>query len=789
MNSIVVNCEYTKFKECDDKWRNLFVIPYKKILICETLSHTDDTITQNRDAVAEVKTSTDYDPNANIEDSEDHFIKGLKLKFVVRKFGQNNKKTSNIDSLLHPKNWVWRLSDPLDLYFVDEAPINSRDNLFRPTIYLLVKCLIKLSKIIDVEIFGDMARELICNFNQDLELNGHLSQTLNYLRALSSPTQDPLKYLTIMNPIGGKGEARKIFDTLLCPIFRDVKIATDVHLTQHSGHAFNLLRYEMTNKNLNSYQGIIVVGGDGTLNEIISALIDRHNEDMGIDITDSNVVLSSPPFKIGIIPTGSTNATAFSLYGCSDPITAALHIAIGQILHFDVGMVHHTSLSKFSSSIPAKLNNADRPFEESCFTNNRRSYFLSLLAYGFLGDILAVFQSNSEQANENKTDIINGIMNVNNQKNRTSPKNNSSSLEGQNKISEGIASGIDTLPENKIKISRKLNALIKPAFSFLTKGPGRYNLAAAKIILCSNLAYPCTLIFKGVTGPVHITGHPNPLTPGHLSAKIKTAYKDTFMSHRGEDLCVTPCNICNAGNKLDSFTRIESEAEHDQIYYDLIVKSGLYDSVIIMPISGRCFRTRLGVSPLAHMSNGLADLILVKPSHANSRCRSRIDFLKYLLRVVKHHKNPFDLPYVEVYRINNLILFPALIENSVDICDVTHLLESVNDSRFEENVTRQCHPNIYDNFSFNSNKYAFKKTEPDLKATISEAITNKKSIPKDLSRVIKLIQSRIKVSDDKSTPTSSWNCDGELIQCPSLAYKVHRKLLKFYSCGPERLDI
>jgi ceramide kinase len=70
-------------------------------------------------------------------------------------------------------------------------------------------------------------------------------------------------------------------------------------------------------------------------------------------------------------------------------------------------------------------------------------------------------------------------------------------------------------------------------------------------------------------------------------------------------------------------------------------------------MSCRCGMTKNGISPKAHLGDGCTDLILV------SQC-SRLDYLKYLLRTALSTKSPFDLDFVDVYRVREFEFNPIV---------------------------------------------------------------------------------------------------------------------------------
>jgi ceramide kinase len=46
-----------------------------------------------------------------------------------------------------------------------------------------------------------------------------------------------------------------------------------------------------------------------------------------------------PKIRLGLIPGGSSNAVALSLYGTTDIVTAALHVLLGDRRNIDVSSV------------------------------------------------------------------------------------------------------------------------------------------------------------------------------------------------------------------------------------------------------------------------------------------------------------------------------------------------------------------------------------------------------------------------------------------------------------------
>ena len=122
------------------------------------------------------------------------------------------------------------------------------------------------------------------------------------------------KLLMIVNPRAGKNKSRS-------PLFNAAAALSQagyllsIHLTSAPGDAA-----ETAWREGGRYDAVVAVGGDGTLNEVVSGL----------------VRLRRPPL-LGYLPQGSTNDFAASLHISSDPVEAAAAIARNVPRLLDVG--------------------------------------------------------------------------------------------------------------------------------------------------------------------------------------------------------------------------------------------------------------------------------------------------------------------------------------------------------------------------------------------------------------------------------------------------------------------
>lgn len=124
----------------------------------------------------------------------------------------------------------------------------------------------------------------------------------------------PRKLLMIVNPRAGKSKSHgPLFDA--AALFSQAGYLLSIHLTAAPGDAAETARQEGGRADM-----VVAVGGDGTLNEVASGLIQ----------------LRKPP-PLGYLPQGSTNDFAASLHIPGDPVEAAAAILKNSARQLDVG--------------------------------------------------------------------------------------------------------------------------------------------------------------------------------------------------------------------------------------------------------------------------------------------------------------------------------------------------------------------------------------------------------------------------------------------------------------------
>jgi hypothetical protein len=75
----------------------------------------------------------------------------------------------------------------------------------------------------------------------------------------------PKNFLVFVNPVGGSGQAVKIFESVVEPMLKQAGIAFHLVVTERAGHAKDVLA---SDANLATYTAAVAVGGDGLIYEV-----------------------------------------------------------------------------------------------------------------------------------------------------------------------------------------------------------------------------------------------------------------------------------------------------------------------------------------------------------------------------------------------------------------------------------------------------------------------------------------------------------------------------------------
>ncbi|XP_020931102.1 ceramide kinase-like protein isoform X2 [Sus scrofa] len=141
----------------------------------------------------------------------------------------------------------------------------------------------------------------------------------------------PKSLKILLNPQSHKKEATQVYSEKVEPLLKIAGIKTDVTITEYEGHALSLLK----ECELQGFDGVVCVGGDGFASEVAHALLLRAQKNSRVE-TDLILTPVRAQLPLGVIPAGSTNVLAHSLHGIPHVVTATLHIIMGHIQPVDV---------------------------------------------------------------------------------------------------------------------------------------------------------------------------------------------------------------------------------------------------------------------------------------------------------------------------------------------------------------------------------------------------------------------------------------------------------------------
>jgi sphingosine kinase len=113
------------------------------------------------------------------------------------------------------------------------------------------------------------------------------------------------RLLVLLNPKSGPGKAREIFQQRVVPVLAEAEMGYDLYVTKHANYARDFVR----TKDIYQWHGVVVVGGDGIVFEVINGLFEREDWQKAVK-----------ELPIGVIPCGSGNGLAKAIsYAVQEP--------------------------------------------------------------------------------------------------------------------------------------------------------------------------------------------------------------------------------------------------------------------------------------------------------------------------------------------------------------------------------------------------------------------------------------------------------------------------------------
>jgi sphingosine kinase len=183
----------------------------------------------------------------------------------------------------------------------------------------------------------------------------YLTHLVRAIRKLSNiPEQRRL--LVVVNPKSGTQEGLSICDTIVVPVLEQAGIEHDIFNTTHERHAEERMKHGQEDKiiDISQYDGVIAIGGDGIVHEILQGLSCR---------SDFKEICCK--LKLGVIGAGTGNGLAKSLAHSSEQVCAPLDsifLAVKgnsswmDLARYTTQSAEHLSFLTFSWSIIADID-------------------------------------------------------------------------------------------------------------------------------------------------------------------------------------------------------------------------------------------------------------------------------------------------------------------------------------------------------------------------------------------------------------------------------------------------
>ncbi|WP_299405190.1 diacylglycerol kinase family protein [Acaryochloris sp. IP29b_bin.148] len=162
-----------------------------------------------------------------------------------------------------------------------------------------------------------------------------IRQALQGLPIQPQQAVKPRHLQILINPKGGRRQAKQVFQSIQ-PILEDAHCQMSILETQGGDRTIEAVR----GFDLSAIDGFVVVGGDGTVYELINGLMTH---------ADAEAAIAKP---IGIIPAGTGNGLGKTILELSketyDPRNAAFVIAKGQCQPINLGVVKQDGQQYYS---------------------------------------------------------------------------------------------------------------------------------------------------------------------------------------------------------------------------------------------------------------------------------------------------------------------------------------------------------------------------------------------------------------------------------------------------------
>ncbi|OWF45408.1 ceramide kinase-like protein [Mizuhopecten yessoensis] len=178
-------------------------------------------------------------------------------------------------------------------------------------------------------------REKVIEFEHPSEnlCRKYSERIFNYIRELPGRPQSVKLFMQVM---AGHKMSKQLYRDKVLPIIQAAGIDVDCVEIQHA----EFVKQEMVHINLDDYDCIACMGGDGTVNQVATGLMNKiqAKNDVEVKAGFTPVACNVP---LCILPTGTTNQVAGSVLGIGQAVTSTIHMILGNYRQVDICSVYH----------------------------------------------------------------------------------------------------------------------------------------------------------------------------------------------------------------------------------------------------------------------------------------------------------------------------------------------------------------------------------------------------------------------------------------------------------------
>ncbi|XP_024368535.1 ceramide kinase isoform X3 [Physcomitrium patens] len=501
---------------------------------------------------------------------------------------------------------------------------------------------------------------------------------------LHEDSHRPKTLLVFVNPYGGKRSGIQTWEQV-APFFELAKIKVTVVETERAGHARELME-RATKDELDALDGVIVVGGDGTFNEVVNGLVmHRHKAQAAImpgrlssfsktrtqqidtkvnAISDEQGGLKQ--LLIGNVSTSQENSSdehpllqnrALSLLIeasigqegkvgtgtggkiCSsgvesERIDTAVNDSIVQVKDELRGQAGggFSGVCDASESIGTPVDNTELENPSTTLLNSNPNLRIGLIPAGST-DTVVISTTGARDSITSALHVILGDRMPLDLVRITGWKNHSEgSLNGKPEVRYAASFTGYGFYGDVMRESEELRWM----------GPARYDLAGFKVFM-NHKSYEAEVSFLDVS-----QNQPDPKTSMPQGPWIRNTSSQSRNDARRKVVCLANCAICASGFDFSHVVNSESDSEgvpHAEGMQAPTWKTvrSKFQSVGAAVMSCRNDKAPEGVAAHAHLADGLLHLILIR------EC-SRLGYLRQLLRLTRRGADPFKFPFVEYHK-------------------------------------------------------------------------------------------------------------------------------------------